>query len=96
MITIITLIIRSVGISHLFTSNQATRANMPCLKILTNLPRSEIPNDFVNKILPLLARVVRKPESVSKHNITYFIIIVFYEKFFHVFLGDKNVSTFDV
>ncbi|KAJ8738040.1 hypothetical protein PYW08_000635 [Mythimna loreyi] len=36
---------------------------MPCLKILTNLPRAQIPNDFVNKILPLLARVVRKPED---------------------------------
>ncbi|XP_059055351.1 macrophage migration inhibitory factor homolog [Achroia grisella] len=34
---------------------------MPCLKILTNLPKSKIPADFVDKILPLLSRVVKKP-----------------------------------
>ncbi|CAH0577731.1 unnamed protein product [Chrysodeixis includens] len=36
---------------------------MPCLKILTNLPKSKIPGDFVNKIIPLLSKVVRKPED---------------------------------
>ncbi|KAL0902243.1 hypothetical protein ABMA27_000162 [Loxostege sticticalis] len=33
---------------------------MPCLTILTNVPRSKIPTDFVNKIMPLLSRVVGK------------------------------------
>ncbi|CAF4743863.1 unnamed protein product [Pieris macdunnoughi] len=36
---------------------------MPCLKVLTNLPNSKIPNDFVNKIVPVLSKSVRKPEQ---------------------------------
>ncbi|CAH4038980.1 unnamed protein product [Pieris brassicae] len=36
---------------------------MPCLKVLTNLPNSKIPKDFVNKIVPVLSKTVRKPEQ---------------------------------
>ncbi|XP_072930935.1 macrophage migration inhibitory factor-like [Epargyreus clarus] len=35
---------------------------MPCFKILTNIPKSSIPKDFVDKIIPVLAKAVRKPE----------------------------------
>ncbi|KAI8422711.1 hypothetical protein MSG28_006476 [Choristoneura fumiferana] len=37
---------------------------MPCLKILTNLPKSEIPKDFVNKIIPVLVKTVKKDPAV--------------------------------
>uniref|UniRef100_A0A2H1WLS6 L-dopachrome isomerase n=1 Tax=Spodoptera frugiperda TaxID=7108 RepID=A0A2H1WLS6_SPOFR len=37
---------------------------MPILKIFTNLPKSKIPPDFVNKILPVLSRTVKKPEHL--------------------------------
>ncbi|CAK1588386.1 unnamed protein product [Parnassius mnemosyne] len=36
---------------------------MPCLKILTNIPKSQIPRDFVDKIIPLLAKILKKPEN---------------------------------
>ncbi|XP_038216653.1 MIF-like protein mif-2 [Zerene cesonia] len=36
---------------------------MPVLKIFTNLPRDKIPSNFVNRILPILSKVVRKPEE---------------------------------
>ncbi|XP_028035646.1 MIF-like protein mif-2 [Bombyx mandarina] len=37
---------------------------MPCLKIFTNLTNSFIPNDFVNKIIPVLSKAVQKsPEK---------------------------------
>ncbi|CAK1553953.1 unnamed protein product [Leptosia nina] len=36
---------------------------MPCLKILTNVPKNKIPSDFVNSIIPLLSKVLRKPEQ---------------------------------
>ncbi|XP_047040649.1 MIF-like protein mif-2 [Helicoverpa zea] len=49
---------------------------MPCLRILTNIPISQVPKDFVNKILPLLAKVVRKPE----------------DKFLCVVSGDCHIS----
>ncbi|CAH2035582.1 unnamed protein product, partial [Iphiclides podalirius] len=35
---------------------------MPCLKILTNIPMSKIPRDFVDKIIPVLAKAVNKEE----------------------------------
>lgn len=41
------------------------RRKMPCLKILTNLPKSGVPSDFVNNIIPLLSKVVNKPAEVS-------------------------------
>ncbi|CAH1647354.1 unnamed protein product [Spodoptera littoralis] len=34
---------------------------MPIFKLFTNLPKSQIPTDFVNKILPVLSRTVKKP-----------------------------------
>ncbi|CAH0402116.1 unnamed protein product [Chilo suppressalis] len=37
---------------------------MPCFKILTNLPKNKIPNDFVKRITPILSRTVGKPENV--------------------------------
>ncbi|CAG9782067.1 unnamed protein product [Diatraea saccharalis] len=37
---------------------------MPCLKILTNLPKNKIPNEFVDKIIPILAKTVGKPANV--------------------------------
>ncbi|XP_045509722.1 macrophage migration inhibitory factor-like [Colias croceus] len=37
---------------------------MPILKIFTNVSREKIPVDFVNKILPVLAKVLRKPENL--------------------------------
>nr|XP_021187911.2 macrophage migration inhibitory factor homolog [Helicoverpa armigera] len=49
---------------------------MPCLKILTNIPISQVPKDFVSKILPLLSKVVRKPE----------------DKFLCVVSGDCHIS----
>ncbi|XP_068633841.1 macrophage migration inhibitory factor homolog [Battus philenor] len=36
---------------------------MPCLKILTNIPNNKIPRDFVNKIIPILAKTVKKEEN---------------------------------
>nr|AII16889.1 macrophage migration inhibitory factor-like protein [Antheraea yamamai] len=37
---------------------------MPCLKIVTNLPKTKIPVDFVNKIIPVLSKSVKKaPEK---------------------------------
>ncbi|XP_075991151.1 macrophage migration inhibitory factor-like [Anticarsia gemmatalis] len=36
---------------------------MPCFKFFTNLSRDKIPENFVRKIVPLLARTVRKPED---------------------------------
>ncbi|XP_049872632.1 MIF-like protein mif-2 [Pectinophora gossypiella] len=36
---------------------------MPILKIVTNLPKANIPKDFVDKIIPTLAKSVNKPES---------------------------------
>ncbi|XP_048006039.1 macrophage migration inhibitory factor homolog [Leguminivora glycinivorella] len=49
---------------------------MPCLRILTNIPSSKIPTDFVNKIMPVLAKVVRKDV----------------EKFSCVIVGDCQLS----
>ncbi|XP_030020746.1 MIF-like protein mif-2 [Manduca sexta] len=36
---------------------------MPILKLLTNLPKNQIPKDFVTKIVPILSRTVNKPPS---------------------------------
>ncbi|XP_050684273.1 macrophage migration inhibitory factor-like [Leptidea sinapis] len=36
---------------------------MPCFRLFTNIPKIKIPNDFVEKITPLLADVLRKPEQ---------------------------------
>ncbi|XP_013189178.1 macrophage migration inhibitory factor [Amyelois transitella] len=33
---------------------------MPCLRILTNVPKSKIPEDFCNRIVPVLVRTVKK------------------------------------
>ncbi|XP_028170941.1 macrophage migration inhibitory factor-like [Ostrinia furnacalis] len=33
---------------------------MPCFTILTNVPKSKIPVDFADKIIPVLSRVVGK------------------------------------
>ncbi|XP_053624264.1 macrophage migration inhibitory factor-like isoform X2 [Plodia interpunctella] len=33
---------------------------MPNLRILTNVPKNQIPEDFCNKIIPVLVRTVRK------------------------------------
>ncbi|CAH0721533.1 unnamed protein product, partial [Brenthis ino] len=33
---------------------------MPCLKVLTNIPKSKIPKDFFSKIIPVLSEGVRK------------------------------------
>ncbi|XP_014366425.2 macrophage migration inhibitory factor [Papilio machaon] len=33
---------------------------MPCLKILTNISSYKIPRDFVDKIIPVLAKAVKK------------------------------------
>ncbi|KAM3955651.1 macrophage migration inhibitory factor [Aphomia sociella] len=49
---------------------------MPCVKILTNVPKSKIPIDFVDKIIPLLSRVVNKPA----------------DKFLCIISGDCTVS----
>ncbi|XP_063373539.1 MIF-like protein mif-2 [Cydia amplana] len=49
---------------------------MPCLRILTNVPNSKIPKDFVNRIIPVLAKAVRKDV----------------EKFSCVISGDCQVS----
>ncbi|KAH9632101.1 hypothetical protein HF086_002608, partial [Spodoptera exigua] len=51
-------------VSNLFILGATTRLKMPILKIFTNLPKSKIPADFVNKILPVLSRTVKKPEHL--------------------------------
>ncbi|XP_026317948.1 uncharacterized protein LOC113228781 [Hyposmocoma kahamanoa] len=51
---------------------------MPCLKIMTNLSKNKIPVDFVEKIIPILAKSVRKPE----------------EKFVCIISGDNPIHMF--
>ncbi|XP_046977203.1 macrophage migration inhibitory factor-like [Vanessa cardui] len=34
---------------------------MPCLKIMTNIVKSNIPEDFMTKVIPVLVEGVRKP-----------------------------------
>lgn len=43
---------------------------MPCLKIMTNLSKNKIPVDFVDKIIPILSKSVKKSEEVS----TFFVL----------------------
>lgn len=38
---------------------------MPYFRIETNVPKSKIPEDFVTKAVPVLAKALGKPESVS-------------------------------
>lgn len=37
---------------------------MPYFRIETNVPKSKIPQDFVTKALPVLAKALGKPEKV--------------------------------
>ena len=38
---------------------------MPHFRIETNLPKSKIPQDFVSKAIPVLAKALGKPEQVG-------------------------------
>lgn len=37
---------------------------MPCLKIMTNISKTNIPKDFVSKIIPVLVEGVKKDQKV--------------------------------
>ncbi|XP_013147502.1 PREDICTED: macrophage migration inhibitory factor-like [Papilio polytes] len=49
---------------------------MPCLKILTNISSYKIPRDFLDKIIPVLAKAVKKEDA----------------KFVCVIIGDCQMS----
>ncbi|KAJ2954150.1 hypothetical protein O0L34_g2377 [Tuta absoluta] len=37
---------------------------MPCLNIVTNVQKTKIPKDFVDRIIPVLSKSVGRPEDV--------------------------------
>lgn len=53
---------------------------MPHLSILTNVPRSAVPEDFLKTSSALIAKILKKPESVCLqiHNLTWSILKPFF------------------
>lgn len=41
------------------------KQKMPHFRIETNVPKSKIPEDFVTKAVPILAKSLGKPEQVN-------------------------------
>lgn len=56
---------------------------MPHFRIETNVPRSKIPEDFVTKAVPVLAKALGKPEQAS---IIIFNVVL---NTFSINIGDK-------